>query len=519
MSQYPTQKMEGQKSAKTSKSCIPCRDHKIRCDAPLRGLPCSNCVRKSWEDRCILPTRKRREMNTGQKNRTGVRPSPPSIQPTLPESDKGSTSHGAVPGDSSPESTTIAQPCPFTHNSDNCRDLTKYQTSLTYVNILEQADMNGTISRNQSNSLLQESPNPASSSTPLGYSTIISQQLDPIDRAFLAGKGVFDLPPQHCLEAILRAHFDFVDPFAPIMDRPSFIRSYKSGCYSLFLMHATLASGAMHVSSDIILECGFGSRLGAQISFSSKATLLYDFGCETDTLHLLQGCVLLGGVAIPSVVEKDCRYWLYNSIRLITRLDLQKELAGEKKDSNVPKLYRRMWWTLYCRDVHYTYIGAQRTGVVSQLRCNLSPLTPDDWSPEIITEDCASLLQPLKNQHISAFISYCQLAVTVNQCLTDHQDRSPESIIQPIEAWRVSVQENLQMNNQSQFDRMSSFLLASSYRFECILLRLFRPKWQSLDTERSEQARRQLRYAMFELDTIAGRMLTCNTLLEAPLAL
>ncbi|KAK2928006.1 hypothetical protein FoTM2_010867 [Fusarium oxysporum f. sp. vasinfectum] len=327
--------------------------------------------------------------------------------------------------------------------------------------------MNGTISRNQSNSLLQESPNPASSSTPLGYSTIISQQLDPIDRAFLAGKGVFDLPPQHCLEAILRAHFDFVDPFAPIMDRPSFIRSYKSGCYSLFLMHATLASGAMHVSSDIILECGFGSRLGAQISFSSKATLLYDFGCETDTLHLLQGCVLLGGVAIPSVVEKDC---------------------------------------------------AQRTGVVSQLRCNLSPLTPDDWSPEIITEDCASLLQPLKNQHISAFISYCQLAVTVNQCLTDHQDRSPESIIQPIEAWRVSVQENLQMNNQSQFDRMSSFLLASSYRFECILLRLFRPKWQSLDTERSEQARRQLRYAMFELDTIAGRMLTCNTLLEAPLA-
>lgn len=50
--------------------------------------------------------------------------------------------------------------------------------------------------------------------------------------------------------------------------------------------------------------------------------------------------------------------------------------------------------------------------MVSQLRCNLSPLTPDDWSPEIITKDCASLLQPLKSQHISAFISYCQLAVT-----------------------------------------------------------------------------------------------------------
>lgn len=102
-------------------------------------------------------------------------------------------------------------------------------------------------------------------------------------------------------------------------------------------------------------------------------------------------------------------------------------VTSEGEDTNVSKLYRRMWWTLYvsiphlvitftyagqCRDVHFTSIGAQRTSLVSQLKCNLTPLTLQDWEPETIPEDCASLLKPLKSQQMSAFISFCQLAVT-----------------------------------------------------------------------------------------------------------
>ncbi|RSL82428.1 hypothetical protein CEP51_005176 [Fusarium floridanum] len=511
--------MEGQNAelpAKLSRSCIPCRDRKTK--------------------------------NPAQKARTRARQSPLSILPAHQENDQttGAAAGGTpisappnvLPSGSSPESTIVAKTNALADKSDECRDPTKYQISLNYLNILEQVEDDGTHNRDQSNclakGLVDESPNSASnSSNSFGYSNTVSQQLDPVDQAFLVNKGVFDLPPQHCMQAILRAYFDFVDPFAPIMDRVGFIRSYNSGCYSLFLMHATLASGALHVSRNIILECGFGSRLEAQASFSSRATLLYDFGCETNSLHLLQGSVLLGAVVITFAVDKDCHYWLYNSVRLITRTDMHRNVTSEGEDTNVSKLYRRMWWTLYvsiphliitfsytsqCRDVHFTYIGAQRTSLVSQLKCNLTLLTPQDWEPEIIPEDCSSLLKPLKSQQMSAFISSCQLAVTVNQCLTDHHDRDPESVVQPLESWRVSLRETLQMSSQSQLDMTSSFLLASSYRFECILLRLLRPKWQSLDPARSEWARRQLRYAMFELDTITGRMLACNTLLEAPVA-
>ncbi|KAH7109788.1 hypothetical protein EDB81DRAFT_375234 [Dactylonectria macrodidyma] len=63
-----------------------------------------------------------------------------------------------------------------------------------------------------------------------------------------------------------------------------------------------------------------------------------------------------------------------------------------------------------------------------------------------------------------------------------------------------------------------SFLLASSYRFECILLRLMCPRWQSRDLTRSEWTKCRLRLAVFELDTIVGRMLANNALSEVPLS-
>ncbi|KAH7127316.1 fungal-specific transcription factor domain-containing protein [Dactylonectria macrodidyma] len=525
--------MEGEKAeppVKLSKACIPCRNRKTQCDAPLHGLPCSNCTRKSCHDRCILPTRKRREINLAKKaqDSTRIRPSPTNIRPVQPENDQASGPPNDKPSDglpvhSSVESTIVATTNALAKQSDKCRDPTKYQIGLNYLGILSQVEEDAKHKGHGSDSLttlVDGSPTSASNShISLGYSSVVSRQLDAADQAFLVGKGVFDLPPQHCIEALLRAYFDFVDPFAPILDRVSFVRSFKSGCYSLFLMHATLASGALHVSPNIISECGFGGRLEAQASFSSRATLLYDFQCETNSLHLLQGSLLLGAVVITSIIDKDCHYWLYNSVRLITRTELHRNVTSEGKDRNLSKLYRRIWWTLYFRDVHFTVIGVQRTSLVSQLKCNITPLTAQDWDAENIPEDFTSILKPVTNRQISAFISYCQLAVTVNQCLSDHHDRDPQCMVEPLEAWRISLRETLQMNGQlHQLDMTSSFLLASSYRFECILLRLLRPRWQSLDPARRELARRQLRFAMFELDTITGRMLACNTLLEAPVA-
>ena len=46
---------------KPSKACIPCRARKVKCDAALKGLPCTGCVNRQCPESCILSARKRRK--------------------------------------------------------------------------------------------------------------------------------------------------------------------------------------------------------------------------------------------------------------------------------------------------------------------------------------------------------------------------------------------------------------------------------------------------------------------------
>ncbi|KAH6985200.1 hypothetical protein EDB80DRAFT_733532 [Ilyonectria destructans] len=506
--------------AKLSKACIPCRDRKTKCDAPLSGLPCTSCTRKDWQGNCILPTRKRRETKPIQKadrkkNRT--RQCPLKIKPGLPRKTEASVSTSIIAcNDSqaqrSSESTVVKETHSRIKQSDHCRDPTKYQTSIHYLNILAQVEDDSKYKSQQSGNLTKHgNAGPISANifnNRFGHFSVATQQVDPVDYAFLLGKGVFDLPPQHCIEAILRAYFEFVYPFAPILDRIAFLRSFVSGCYSLFLMYAILASGILHVSSSAISECGFKSRSEAQESFCSKATLVHDFQYETSPMHMLQGSLILGAVVSTRAIDKDFHYWFYNSVRLITRTDHHRNSSDtdDGKDANFSKLYRRMWWTLYCRDVLLSFVGTQRIGVLSQLDCTITPLTEQDWDVEDIPENLKSLLKPITNRQRLAFISYCDLAVTGSQCLyvvADNHEQDPKCVIEPLGTWRSSLRDMLQRHDQSlQFDMAYSFLLASSYRFECILLRLLRPRWQFRDLTRSEWTTRRLRSAVFELDQL-----------------
>ncbi|KAH6985125.1 fungal-specific transcription factor domain-containing protein [Ilyonectria destructans] len=506
--------------AKLSKSCIPCRDRKIKCDAPLRGLPCSSCSRKEWQGDCTLPTRKRRETNRIQKadhKRPRTPQCPPKIRPGSPRESEASVSASIIvcnnsQTERSSESTIVRKTNSRIKQLDHCRDPTKYQTSIHYLNILAQVEGDGKYKSQESDNLTKDNnAGPISAyvfNNRFGHSSVAARQVDPVDYAFLLGKGVFDLPPQHCMQAILQAYFEFVYPFAPILDPVAFLRSFLSDSYSLFLMYAILASGILHVSSSAISECGFESRSEAQASFCSKATLIHDFQYETSRIHMLQGSLILGAVVSTRAMDKDFHYWFYNSVRLITRTDHHRNLSdtANGKDANFSKLYRRMWWTLYCRDVLLSFVGIQRIGLLSQLDCTIIPLTEQDWEVEDIPENLKSLLKPITSRQRLAFISYCDLAVTGSQCLraaADNHEQDPKCVIEPLGTWRSSLREVLQRHDQSlQFDMAYSFLLASSYRFECILLRLMCPRWQSQDLTRREWTKRRLRLAVFELDTI-----------------
>jgi hypothetical protein len=147
--------------------------------------------------------------------------------------------------------------------------------------------------------------------------------------------------------------------------------------------------------------------------------------------------------------------------------------------------------------------------------------TEDDWEPEHLSEHDLSILPIVSHQQKLYFVEYCKLAIIGMQCLTavrDHRD-DPQTLTHRISAWRLALPDLLIHDIQRPDNVWSTVLLAISYRFECILLRLLRVWWRRRDASWYAWTRGKLHAAMFELDTIAGRTWSNGTLLTLPLSL
>ncbi len=123
---------------------------------------------------------------------------------------------------------------------------------------------------------------------------------------------------------MLKLFFQLVHPYVPVLDRIEFIQAYETGEYSSFVLLAMFASTVPYIPLQELLDAGFTGRSNAQKTFISNAILLYDFGCEKSQLRRLQGSLLLGVSAISYTVDKDFRYWLYNAVRIATRMGLHR---------------------------------------------------------------------------------------------------------------------------------------------------------------------------------------------------
>ena len=123
-------------------------------------------------------------------------------------------------------------------------------------------------------------------------------------------------------DTLIKTYFDHVYPFAPVINRTSFVREYQSGNCSLFLLHVILTLATLHAPADVLSACGFVSRSAAQNSFFSKAKLLHDFVAEDDPLLMLQGSIVMCTVILDHPTDRDFDYWFHNAIRLASKLDL-----------------------------------------------------------------------------------------------------------------------------------------------------------------------------------------------------
>lgn len=93
-------------------------------------------------------------------------------------------------------------------------------------------------------------------------------------------------------------------------------------------------------------------------------------------------------------------------------------------------------------------------------------------------------------------------------------------MMHPLDAWRKSLADKMHVGGNTGTDVYYLNVQAMSYRFECILCRLIRRRWQqSRHADWSEWAKHRLRSTILELDTIAMRVLASGLLQDFPIAL
>lgn len=102
------------------------------------------------------------------------------------------------------------------------------------------------------------------------------------------------------------------------------MKAYQGGNYSIFLVQTILAAASLHASLAMLSACGFQQRAEAQAAFCSRAILLYDFQNEKNEITLLYGSTILASITFFQPANKNWQYWLYNAVRLMAKMGLQK---------------------------------------------------------------------------------------------------------------------------------------------------------------------------------------------------
>lgn len=125
-------------------------------------------------------------------------------------------------------------------------------------------------------------------------------------------------------DSFINLFFRHVYTYLPILDYPQFMKGYRQGNCSTFLLYALFVTVVPFASDSLLRNAGYMDFMTAQVEFFTRARILYDFGCEQSELDLLQGSVLLSWFQHSLDPHKDFRFWFGNATRLATQMGLHR---------------------------------------------------------------------------------------------------------------------------------------------------------------------------------------------------
>ena len=185
---------------------------------------------------------------------------------------------------------------------------------------------------------------------------------------------------------------------------------FHKGKAPIFLMQCILALMVPYLSMELLAKAGYSDRFKAQKEWYSKAELLYALRAEKSQLRLLQGSLILGCLHFSFGTDKDYRYWLTNSVRLASQMGLHRKQLARHVDPRTKKLFRRLWWVVYNRDILFSISGLHNLRQLNDRNCDVPLLSQDDFEADDVYYE---LLQPLPQPtslHKDYLIENCKLA-------------------------------------------------------------------------------------------------------------
>lgn len=211
-------------------------------------------------------------------------------------------------------------------------------------------------------------------------------------------------------QELVRLYFERAFPYIPVLNRISFMEQFSKRTCSTFLLQCIFTSVAPYMGADQLAECGYSHRAQAQKAFFSKAQILYDLGAVKSQVHLLQGSLILTSSYHSFGHDKDCRYWLSNAVRIATQMGLHRKHIANQLEGETRKLFVRIFWTMYSRDIIMTMAGRMNVRVLDERYCDIPEVTEDDWEDESGNELASYGLPPVSMIQKSYLVYSSRLA-------------------------------------------------------------------------------------------------------------
>ncbi|KAE8145461.1 fungal-specific transcription factor domain-containing protein [Aspergillus avenaceus] len=494
-----------------SAACVHCHRRKVRCDARIVGLPCTNC-RSAGKSDCRIHEKKKRLAVRSILDPVPIRCRPPPdsetalkpLSPTPPQPAAFATTfHGVQPDVTSPVATgvpIVQSPHstysnttihPNGHGTRQMTDTQPYSRPSASDQNVEQ-DNNAGLEKRLVKLIDEEDSGSREIQRGVraiyvghelsNMSFLIRQQRDKDDDVYhFAGNEIprrqlrtghdqllmdaLTLPEPALADELVHAYFAHVNPGYPIIEEDLFMAQYRNRDPAdpppILLLQAILLVGT-HVTRPK------AERDALKEIFFRRAKWLFDSRIERNRDIMVQAALLMTWHSdnADDDVAANAHYWVGVAARIATGLGMHRNPVSSRFVPRDRRMWRRLWYILVQFDVMVS-LSYGRPQAINLEDSDVSLLTPSDF------EGCGPRVQTEYAIHFAELCTMISYIVRERFGLRVSAERRKAALQEADEAlanWSLKLPDSLRLR-ASDMDPWSAMLHLTYNNFLILLHR------------------------------------------------